>query len=158
MGVDTQPHEADHNSNHARAALYCSACGFPCPPPARFCARCGRPVVSAPADQAASGVATAPIATIAPTPVVLSARPFWPWVLALGGLVVATIYGLQALTAYEVMQRVEASSAVSVAKGLDFLARLFPSTGAGAVGQFIEPRNQELYVQARERFCDIGMG
>ena len=73
----------------------------------------------------------------------------------LAGLVVAAIYGFQSLAAYEVMQRVEASSAVTVAKGLNLLARLFPP--AGAVGQLVDPRNQQLYVQAREQLVQ-GLG
>lgn len=77
--------------------------------------------------------------------------------LALSGLVVAGIYGFQALGAYEVMQRVESSSAVTVAKGLGLLARLFPP--AGAIGQLIDPRNQQLYVHAQEQLAQgVGVG
>jgi hypothetical protein len=75
----------------------------------------------------------------------------------LGGLVIATIFGLQALAAYQVMQRVEASSAVTLAKGLDLLARLF--SPAGAAAQLVDPRNQQLYVQAREQLVQgAGVG
>jgi len=154
MQSDTRPATDDTSRSPARGPLYCFACGYAYAPQARFCARCGQPVSTSPSGHGLP-MHTPPPAAQAPA--VLTSRPFWPWVLVLGGLIVAAIFGLQAFTAYQVMQRVEASSAVTVAKGLDLLARLFPPVGA--VGQLVDPRNQELYAQAREQLVQgVGVG
>lgn len=64
------------------------------------------------------------------------------------GLLLCVIFGVRAFVAYQVVQRVEASSAVTAARGLDLVGRLF---GLGGVADAIDPRNQTLYVEARQQ-------
>ncbi len=118
------------------SGVFCGKCGTPAAEEGdAFCRKCGAAF--------SSQVLRRP-PTFRPS----GGTPAWPWGVAFIGLLLCAIFGAKAFAAYEVVRRVEASSAVTVAKGLDLVGRLF---GAGNLGAAIDPRNQALYAEAKQQ-------
>lgn len=128
---------------------FCPGCGRQRGDDEQFCPKCGRafagaPVVPTVPTRNASSVQVAPQAILSLS---TSQKPGWPWVLVAAGVLVGGYFALQAWSAYEVIRQIEASNAVTLAKGIDWLGRLF---GASGVGQVVDPRSQQLYVSSQE--------
>ncbi|MCL4371100.1 MAG: emp24/gp25L/p24 family protein [Chloroflexi bacterium] len=129
---------------------FCPKCGRRRGEGEEFCPKCGRAYNSPNvADQGSAAQVIIPAASLAALHLRPSQKPGWPWLMVVAGLLGGGYFGLQTWTAFEVMRRVEASNAVTIAKGVDWLGRLF---GVQNAGQMVDPRYQQVYITAQEQF------
>jgi hypothetical protein len=95
----------------------------------------------------ASPVAPPKHSALAAAQFVPAPRPWWPWLLVAGGLFVACLYGARAYAAYQVVQRVEASTAARVTQGIGNLLAILRLPNVAAP---FDPRNGPVYAQAMQ--------
>ncbi|MCL4369273.1 MAG: zinc-ribbon domain-containing protein, partial [Actinobacteria bacterium] len=136
------------------ASGFCGKCGAPISDLAdAFCRKCGAALaVGAKGSPPQSDGSTPPSRPGEPPPGVPiasqagSGSRTGPLLLALVGLGLLFYFGTQAVAQNAVITRINQSTAVKAANGLDVLGRLIP--GAGTVGTVVDPRNSQQYIDA----------